>query len=65
MKWAIQLNLIKDFPVNVKDAGTAIKVWGPGNTMLKGKTVRTTPTPVRQDVIGFQRKFGSYIRMLP
>ena len=51
MKWAIQLNLIKDCPVTVTDVGTAIKVWGPSIAMLKGKTVRTTPTPVRQDVI--------------
>ena len=51
MKWAIQSNLIKDCPVTVKDMGTAIKVWGPSIAMLKGKTVRTTPTVVRQDVI--------------
>ena len=29
MKWAIQSNLIKDCPVTVNNAGTAIKVWGP------------------------------------
>ena len=51
MKWAIQSNLIKDFPVTDTDVGTAIKVWGPSIAMLKGETVRTTPTPVRQDVI--------------
>jgi hypothetical protein len=51
MKWAIQLNLIKDCPVTVKDMGTTIKVWGPSIAMLKGKTVRTTPPVVRQDVI--------------
>jgi hypothetical protein len=51
MKWAIQSNLIKDFPVTVKDMGTAIKVWGPSIAMLKGKTVRMTPPVVRQDVI--------------
>jgi hypothetical protein len=28
-----------------------IKVWGPNIAMLKGKTVRTTPPVVRQDVI--------------
>jgi hypothetical protein len=28
-----------------------IKVWGPSIAMLKGKTVRTTPPVVRQDVI--------------
>jgi hypothetical protein len=31
--------------------GTAIKVWGPNIAMLKGKTARTTPPVVRQDVI--------------
>ncbi len=51
MKWGIQSNLIKDCPVTVKDMGTAIKVWGPSIAMLKGKTVRTTPPVVRQDVI--------------
>ena len=51
MKWAIQSNLIKDCLVTVKDMGTAIKEWGPSIAMLKGKTVRTTPPVVRQDVI--------------
>ncbi len=51
MKWAIQSNSIKDCPVTVKDMGMAIKVWGPSIAMLKGKTVRTTPPVVRQDVI--------------
>jgi hypothetical protein len=51
MKWAIQSNLITDCPVTIKDMGTAIKIWGPNIAMLKGKTVRTTPPVVRQDVI--------------
>ncbi len=51
MKWAIQLNLIKDCPVTVKDMGMVIKVWGPSIAMLKGKTVKMTPPVVRQDVI--------------
>jgi hypothetical protein len=51
MKWAIQLNLIKDCPVTIKDMGTAIKVWGPNIAMLKGNTVRMVPPVVRQDVI--------------
>jgi hypothetical protein len=51
MKWAIQSNLIKDCPVTVKDMGMVIKVWGPSNAMLKGKTVRMAPPVVRQDVI--------------
>jgi hypothetical protein len=51
MKWAIQSNLIKDCLLTVKDMGMAIKVWGPSIAMLKGKTVRTTPPVVRQDVI--------------
>jgi hypothetical protein len=50
MKWAIQSNLIKDCPVTIKDMGTAIKVWGPNIAMLKGKTVRTMPPVVKQDV---------------
>ena len=51
MKWAIQLNLIKDCPVTVKSMATAIKVWGPSIAMLKGKMLRTNPPVVRQDVI--------------
>ena len=37
--------------VTVKDIGLAITVWGPSIAMLKGKTVRTMPPVVRQDVI--------------
>jgi hypothetical protein len=51
MKWAIQSNLINDCPVTVKDMGMVIKLWGPSIAMLKGKTVRTMPPVVRQDVI--------------
>jgi hypothetical protein len=56
MKWAIQSNLIKDCLVTVEDMGMAIKVWGPSIAMLKGKTVRTTPPVVRQDVIEIPKK---------
>jgi hypothetical protein len=56
MKWALQSNLIKDCPLTVKDITTAMKVWGPSIAMLKGKTVRTTPPVVRQDVIEILKK---------
>jgi hypothetical protein len=56
MKWAIQLNLIKDCPVTVKDMGMAIKVWGPSIAMLKGKMVRKTSPVVRQDIIEILKK---------
>jgi hypothetical protein len=56
MKWAIQLNLIKDCPVTIKDMEMVIKVWGPNNAMLKGKTVRKIPPKVRQDVIEILKK---------
>jgi hypothetical protein len=59
MKWAIQLNLIKDCPVTVKDMGMAIKVWGPNIAMLKRKTVRTIPPVVRQDVIEIPKQIMS------
>jgi hypothetical protein len=66
MKWAIQSNLIKDCPVTVKDVGMAIKVWGPSIAMLKGKTVRTMrPQWLDRMSLKFQRRFGSYTRMLP
>ncbi len=51
MNRAIQLNLIKDCPVTVKDMGMAIKVWGPNIEMLKGKPFRKTPPVFRQDII--------------
>jgi hypothetical protein len=59
MKWAIQSNLIKDCPVTIKDMGMAIKVWGPNIAMLKGKTVRATPSVVSQDVIEIPKQIMS------
>ena len=56
MKWALQSNLINDCPLTVKDMTTAMKVWDPSIVMLKGKTVRTTPPAVRQDVIEIPRE---------
>lgn len=51
LKWALQANLIQDCPVTATDLDVALKVWGPSIAMLKGKTVRTTPPIVKQDVI--------------
>jgi hypothetical protein len=51
MVWALQSNMIKDCPLAVKDMRTGTTVWGRNIVMLKGKTVRTTPPLVRQDVI--------------
>ncbi len=59
MKWAIQSNLIKDCPVTIKDMVMVIKVWGPNIATLKGKTVRTTPPVVRQDVIEIPKQIMS------
>ncbi len=56
MKWAIQLNLIKDCPVTIKDMGMAIMVWGSNIAMPKGKTVRVTPPVIRQDVIEISKQ---------
>ena len=51
MLWALQSNMIKDCPLTAKDMRTATMVWGRNIAMLKGKTVRTAPPVVRQDVI--------------
>jgi hypothetical protein len=51
MLWALQSNMIKDCPLTAKDMRTVTTVWGRKIAMLKGKTVRTAPPVVRQDVI--------------
>jgi len=48
MTWALQSNMIKDCPLTAKDTTMPTMVWGRNITitMLKGKTVRTTPPVV-------------------
>ena len=45
-KWAIMTNQIKNCPVTVEDIDTASAIWGKDIAALKGKTVRSKPTPV-------------------
>ena len=48
--------MIKDCPLSVKDLRTATKVYGKSIAMLKGKTVRSAPPVVRQNVIEIPRE---------
>ena len=50
-KWILQLNQIEDCPVSAEDAKVAEKVWGPNIAALKGKTTRSTPEPVKTDLV--------------
>ena len=51
LMWALQSNMIKDCPLSVADMRVAEKVYGKSIAMLKGKTVRSAPPVVRQNVI--------------
>jgi hypothetical protein len=51
IKWLVQSNQIKDCPVTAQDVNVALKIWGPGVALLKGKTVRYMPPVVVQDII--------------
>ena len=50
-KWIIRSNLIRNCPVTVQDIQVASKVWGKDIAALKGKTIRSTPTPVSRDFV--------------
>jgi hypothetical protein len=43
LMWALQSNMIKDWPLSVTDMRTGKKVYGKSIAMLKGKTVRSAP----------------------
>jgi hypothetical protein len=47
----LQSNQLKDCPVTVADLEIALNVWGPNISVLKGKTVRSQPGPVKLDVL--------------
>jgi hypothetical protein len=47
----LRFNQIKDCPVMVKDAMEAYKIWGPSMAVLKGKTVRKKPEPVKTETV--------------
>ena len=50
-KWVIRSNQIKDCPVTVEDVDVATKIWGKNIAALKGKTTRSTPSPVAPDFV--------------
>jgi hypothetical protein len=64
MKWALQSNMIKDCPLSVKDLRTATKVYGKSIAMLKGKTVRSAPPVVRQNVIEIPKEIWVLHKMV-
>jgi hypothetical protein len=50
-KWIIRSNQIKDCPVTVSHANTALKIWGKNIAALKGKTTRMKPDQVARDFV--------------
>jgi hypothetical protein len=50
-KWVIQINKIKDCPVNVQYIDVARKIWGKNIAALKGKTDGTKSIPVARDYV--------------
>ncbi len=45
-KSVLRMNLIKNCPITTKDIDIAEKIFGQAISAIKGKTTRTTPTPV-------------------
>ena len=64
MTWALQSNIIKDCPLLVRDLRTATKVYGKSIAMLKGKTVRSAPPAVGQDVIAIPKEICELHKMV-
>ena len=50
-KSLLKANMIANCPVMAEDVNIAEKIFGPSVSSLKGKSARTTPKPVRADVI--------------
>ena len=50
-KLLLKTNMIANCPVTSEDVDIAEKIFGPSMSSLKGKSTRTTPKPVRSDVI--------------
>ena len=64
MLWALQSNMVKDCPLTAKDMKTATTVWSRNVAMLKGKTVRTAPPVVQQDVIEILKEIWELHKMV-
>ena len=50
-KWIVQGGSISNNDVTLADIDVATKIWGPNIAALKGKTTRTTPSPVAADFL--------------
>ena len=50
-KGLLRQNLIQDCPITIEDVIIAEKIFGPDISSLKGKSTRTRPNPVVDDVI--------------
>jgi hypothetical protein len=47
--------MILNCPVNLEDVTRAVKIYGPSNASLKGKTARQSPDPVETDLINITK----------
>ena len=59
----ITSNPIKNYPVIPEGICIAKKVFGPELGTLKGRTTRTKPIPVRQDIISIPRNIKMQTEM--
>jgi hypothetical protein len=51
LKAMIRMNLIRNNTVTTKDINLAVKAFGPDVGDIKGKTMRSRPTPVSNNII--------------
>jgi hypothetical protein len=51
LKAMIRMNLIRNNAVTTKDVNLAVKAFGPDVGDIKGKTTRSRPTPVSNNII--------------
>jgi len=55
-KHILRQNLIKNCPVTIEDVTIAEKIFGPDIGSLKGKSTRSRPQPVKEDLIEIPRE---------
>jgi hypothetical protein len=63
-KWILKSNQIQECPVSYEDAGTTEKIWGPNIAALKGKTTRSTPEPVKSDLVAIPTEIREIHRIV-
>jgi hypothetical protein len=49
-------NLAKDCPVTVTDVNNAEKIFGPDVGALKGKSNRSKPVPIKEDLVAIPKE---------